>query len=222
MTNLRYAIMDMDGTLIDSTGMWEGVSAAVLARFGKTFPPEDAARTVTLTVEGTADFFVREYHLPATPAAVATLLRQAAGEGYAHQVVARPGVVAALDALAGAGVKLCVASGTEKPLIDAALTHLGLRDKFRFTICCQNPEGKAAPDVYFTAMAMLGAGAPGEVAVFEDSRRAIQTARAAGFYTVGVLDAYQKADWPTIRHTAHEICADWQSWAEAYRRTPAL
>lgn len=214
MTLPRFAILDMDGTLIDSTGMWEGVTARVLAKYGKTFPPEDRIRTVTLTIDGTAAFFVREYGLPATPQTVAGEIRAEASRGYAAEVVARPGVTEALDAMAARGMTLCVASGTEKPLVDAALRHLGLLDRFAFTLGCTNALGKEEPEVYLLAMKTFGAAAPRDVAVFEDAYPALRTAKAAGFYTVGVRDSYQSESWPAICAIADELCADWKTWAK--------
>ena len=213
MTLPRYAILDMDGTLIDSTGMWEGVSTRVLAKYGRTFPPEDRIRTVTLTIEGTAEFFVREYGLPTDAQILAAEIRAGAQKGYATEVTAKPGVAAALAAMKARGMTLCVASGTEKALVDAALNHLALRQYFDFTLGCENPRGKEEPDIYLLAQRTFGAAKPQEVAVFEDAYPALCTAKKAGFYTVGVKDVYQLARWPDICRIADERCDDWADFA---------
>ena len=51
------------------------------------------------------------------------------------------------------------------------------------------------------AAAILGTS-PAETVVYEDSLHAIQTAKAAGFKTVGIYDEFSKAHWDEIKGTA--------------------
>lgn len=209
---LPYAILDMDGTLLDTSGMWDLVSQQVLGQWGVRFTPQDRSDSLTMTIEGAAAYFVQRYRLPASPRQVAAQIRARAGAAYAG-ARPKPGVEQALDALAAHGVKLCVASGTEKALVDAALAAAGLSGRFAFTLDCQNPEGKASPEVYLRAMRGLGAAAPGQVMVFEDSLTALRTAKAAGFVAVGVYDEPSAALWPQIASVADALCPSWAQWA---------
>lgn len=213
MQLLPYAILDMDGTLLDSTGMWDVVADRVLARWGKTFPREDRRDNMTLTIEGSAEFYVNKYQLPITPEEAAKIIREEARRAYAEVAVLKPGALDALDLLGQRGVRMCVASGTEKALVDAALAHFGLLDRFAFTLSCATPRGKEEPEVYLRAAARLGAS-PEQIMVFEDSPTAVQTARRAGFYTVGVLDSYTRPQWPQVRAGANAVLEDWNTWAD--------
>ena len=96
---LPYAIFDMDGTLLDSTGMWDLVADRVLARWGMTFPRQDREDNLVLTIEGTAQYYVDHYHLPVTAAEVADCIRAEARRAYTSEAVLKPGVVPVLDAL---------------------------------------------------------------------------------------------------------------------------
>ena len=117
-----------------------------------------------------------------------------------------------VQALADAGVRLCVASGTDKPLVDAALAHLGLLDRFEFTLSCQTPGGKQSPEVYLRALDAFGSPDPGQVTVFEDSPTALATARRLGVRTVAVRDAFTADAWPGIGAFADELCESWPAW----------
>ena len=65
--------------------------------------------------------------------------------------------------------------------------------------------GKNRPDVYDTAAKRMGA-APEETAVYEDALLAVDTARAAGYYVVGVKDESGKDQWDAIvAHTQEQI-----------------
>lgn len=218
MQLLPYAILDMDGTLLDSTGMWDLVADRVLARWGMTFPREDRRDNMTLTIEGSAAFYVNRYHLPVTPQEAAKIIRQEARRAYAEDAILKPGAVEALDLMKGQGVKMCVASGTEKALVDAALSRFGILDRFAFTTDCTNPQGKAEPEVYLRAMEQLGAPGPAQVMVFEDSPTAVRTAKQAGFFTVAVRDTFTGEDWPATSAAADAAINAWPDWVAELSR----
>lgn len=209
---LPYAIFDMDGTLLDSTGMWDLVADRVLARWGMTFPRQDREDNLVLTIEGTAQYYVDHYHLPVTAAEVADCIRAEARRAYTSEAVLKPGVAPVLDALREKGVRLCVASGTDKPLVDAALEHLGILDRFEFTLSCRTPRGKESPEVYLRALEAFGNPDPARVMVFEDSPTALGTAKKLGLYTVAVWDTYTADDWPALQQTADSLCERWPDW----------
>ena len=48
--------------------------------------------------------------------------------------------------------------------------------------------------------------------VFEDSPVAVQTARAAGFYTIGVLDEHTRPHWQEVRSNADTTLENWTDW----------
>ncbi len=217
MQLLPYAILDMDGTLLDSTGMWDVVADRVLARWGKTFPREDRRDNMTLTIEGSAEFYVNKYQLPITPEEAAKIIREEARRAYAEVAVLKPGALDALDLLGQWGVRMCVASGTEKALVDAALTRFGILDRFAFTIACTNPQGKAEPEVYLRATELLGAPGPEQVMVFEDSPTAVHTAKKAGFFTIAVRDTFTEEDWPATRAVADAAVESWPQWVAEMR-----
>lgn len=215
----NYAIFDMDGTLVDSTGLWDAVGDTVLSHWGKHFPRSDRKDTLTMTIEGTAAYFVQHYALPVSAATVAQMIREEAARAYAAEGAVRPGVTRVLDYFKARGTKLCVASGTEKALVDAALGRLGLLPYFAFTMSCETPEGKESPEVYLRAMQALGAKAPDEVLVFEDSPTAVRTAARAGFYTAAVKDTYTVGDWESLKTVADIMVEDWNAFADTLGST---
>ncbi|MEE0800250.1 MAG: HAD family phosphatase [Gemmiger sp.] len=207
-----YAIFDLDGTLLDSNDMWESVTDRVLSRYGRTITPQQRMDNMTLTIDGAADYFVRELGVQDTPAACAELMRREAQRGYAERARVKPGVPEMLRAMQARAVRMCVASGTEKPLVDDALKAHGLLGFFEFTLSCDNPEGKRRPDVYRRARERFGVSDPGCVTVFEDSLTALRTAAGDGFHTVGIFDAPTAGCWPQIQATAEIACRTWDEW----------
>lgn len=211
MQLLPYAILDMDGTLLDSSGMWDDVARGLLAQWNAVYTQGQGDDTMTMTIDGAAAYFVEQCHLPVTPQELARQIRDRARQAYGTIAKLKPGVREAINLMKSRGMTLCVASGTEKPLVDAALEQFGILDRFAFTVSCRTPRGKAEPEVYLRAAQKLGA-TPEQIMVFEDSPVAVHTARQAGFYTIGVLDEHTRPHWEEVRRDADAVLTDWPAW----------
>lgn len=211
MQLLPYAILDMDGTLLDSSGMWDDVARGLLAQWDAVYTQGQGDDTMTMTIDGAAAYFAEQCHLPVTPQELARQIRDRARQAYGTIAKLKPGVREAINLMKSRGMTLCVASGTEKPLVDAALEQFGILDRFAFTVSCRTPRGKAEPEVYLRAAQKLGA-TPEQIMVFEDSPVAVHTARQAGFYTIGVLDEHTRPHWEEVRRDANAVLTDWPAW----------
>ena len=51
---------------------------------------------------------------------------------------------------------------------------------------------------------------PQEIAVYEDALYAIQTAKKAGYYVVGIYDDSAADSWQAIEEMADEIIINWE------------
>jgi beta-phosphoglucomutase-like phosphatase (HAD superfamily) len=63
--------------------------------------------------------------------------------------------------------------------------------------------------VYHASAKRLGA-TPQEIAVYEDALYAVQTAKEAGYYVVGVYDDSAAKNWLNIEKLADEIVLNWE------------
>ena len=69
--NKKFAIFDMDGTLVDSGTVWGQTSAGYFAGLGVTIPASLIEETAHLSMMETAARFVQGSGLPLTPEEVA-------------------------------------------------------------------------------------------------------------------------------------------------------
>ena len=92
---------------------------------------------------------------------------------------------------------MALASASSIRDVQAAMTRLGLWDKFRAVLTCDEYGSKQGPAIYRAAAEQLGA-ATARTAVFEDSLQALRTAHDAGFLTVMVDDEASREDWPRM------------------------
>ncbi len=212
----RFAIFDMDGTLVDSMGCWKQLGREYLREKGITGEIEHVLQqTKPMTMTESSALFIREFGLPGTPESVAAEINGVMEQHYRTDILLKPGVREYLDALHRRGVTMCVASATAEPLIRACLVRLGVAEDFSFLLSCESVgAGKNSPDVFLEAARRMGAS-PSETAVFEDALYAAQTARDAGFYTVGIYDANSEHHWKRLQNTAHETIFSWLDAAKA-------
>ena len=199
----KFAIFDMDGTLVDSMGFWNRLADEYLARFG--LPPLSPAlkeESIALTMVESGRLFIREFGLPRTPEQVAEDINALMERHYRADVPLKPGAAEFLARLKAAGVKMCIASSTHPALIDICLRRLGVRDYFEFLLSCEEVgEGKTRPTVYLEATRRLG-GTPENTVIFEDILVAAQTARQAGFSLGVIYDVNSDAEREQLKALA--------------------
>ena len=206
----RFAIFDMDGTLVDSMGYWQRLSGEYLASRGVTENLDTLRERIkAMTILESAALFVEVFGLPDRAEQVALEMNAMMADHYRRDIPLKRGVVDYLTRLRQAGVSMCVASATTAELMEACLSRLGAAEYFEFLLSCEEVgSGKSRPDVFLEAARRLGAQ-PGEIAVYEDALHAAQTARKAGFYTVAVYDDSGRSEWEKLRALTDEAIADW-------------
>ena len=105
---------------------------------------------------------------------------------------------------------MCVASVTAEHLMEACLKRLGVRNYFGFLLSCETVgAGKNSPLVYHESAKRLQAN-PDEIAVYEDALYAVQTAKNAGYYVIGVYDEAAAKNWEAVTKFADEVIKNWE------------
>ena len=211
----RFAIFDMDGTLVDSMIYWKYLATEFLESKGvRTISPDILERIKPMTMTESAALFIQEYGLSGTAESVAAEMNVMMDEHYRRDIPLKSGAAAYLEGLHRKGVAMCVASATAEELMDACLTRLGVAHYFSFLLSCETVgTGKSRPDVYWEAANRLGAR-PEEISVYEDALYAAKTAKQAGFYTIAVRDDSNQPHWETLTALADEVILDWQTAAQ--------
>ena len=191
---LTGAIFDMDGTLIDSLGLWDVLWKDFGERYcgGKTFVPDEVAdRYIRTVILPEAMRFIHEHcGIGESAEELFRVADDCFVAYYKTTVQLKPGVREFLDYCMAHGVKMCIASAGEPHLINTVLDACDLRKYFLGTVSCASVgKGKDAPDVFFAARDFLGTPME-ETWVFEDSVLSLDTAHKAGFHTVGIYDCH--------------------------------
>ena len=206
---IRGAIFDMDGVLLDSNGYWEKAAVEYLKSLGIPFQPGLAQAIFEMTLPEAADYLIREYGVKKTPEEISDGCNQVMLGFYQTEIQPREGIFQLLDALQMKGIPMIVATVTDRPLVEAALVRHGLLDFFEGIVtAAEAGEGKSSPRIFLEAARRIKRKAE-ESLVFEDALHALETARKAGFVTVGVYDAYSEEKQEALKAKAHVYLRDY-------------
>lgn len=187
---LKAAIFDFDGTLFDSNYVWETAGERFFQSIGVR-PKSNLQQEIrTMSLYQSACYIREEYSLSLSVEEIMEGINRTVENCYFHEVQPKTGVRSFLLQLQDAGVRMCIATATDRYQIEAALKRCDMVDCFDgiFT-CSEVGHGKDEPIIFRKAMESLGTDR-GNTVVFEDALHAVQTAKADGFLTVGVRDSY--------------------------------
>ncbi len=187
---MKYIIFDMDGTLLDSMYVWRQVDENFIRNHHIEASPQelhDIFKTMTLPLAGE---YLHQKYLPELSAQdICREIDEMGCHEYRYNVSLKDGVREALLQFWQAGIKMCVASASERVHVELALGRLGILDFFEFIrTCTEAGSGKETPAIFHQCASLLGAEDFHEVIVFDDASHALKTAKDAGFLTAAVYD----------------------------------
>lgn len=184
---IKSAIFDLDGTLLDSTEMWETLGERFLAELD--IVPKDGLRDEIwdLSLPESAAFFKREYAVSLDENEIIARLVSLSESVYTRDAPLKRGVKRLLGSLQMLSIGCAVATASDKSLALAALERNGISSYFLGVFSCSDFGAKTKPDIFLKTANFLGSK-PCEAVVFEDSLTAVRTAKNAGFITAAVFD----------------------------------
>lgn len=208
----KVILFDLDGTLIDSVGVWNEVDRIVIKTLGGVDLPEadiQKQRDAAMRRFSKADHPYLEYcrflkeicHADCTGEEVLKLRYDIADDYLANTIDYKDGADKVLHRLKEHGFTLAMATTTSKANVDIYLTtNKNIMGKARldelFPILYTREDAKEIkpnPEIHLRIMQELNA-TPAECLIFEDSLIGIEAARNAGIEVVAMYDKYSDAD----------------------------
>ena len=182
---IRAVVFDMDGLLIDSEEVWDGVRERLVRERGGGWHDRAQQDMMGMSSLEWSRYMHDELGLAETPEEINVEVVRRMEIAYGQRLPLVPGAAAAVQRLA-ARWPLGLASSSNRPLIDLVLGVAELDSLFSVTVSSEEVgRGKPAPDVYLEAARRLGVPA-GDAAAVEDSSNGILSARAAGMHVIAV------------------------------------
>ncbi len=190
--SIKSCIFDFDGTLFDTMSIWETAGADFLETIGIRAEDGLHNKLKTMSLAQSAEYLKDTYSLSMSVEEIMDGVNKTVEDFYFHRAMPKDNVVSVLTYLKAKGIKMCIATATDRYQIEAALGRCNMLHYFDaiFT-CTEVGYGKDEPYIFELAREYLGTD-KSETAVFEDAYHAAKTAKDAGFYVIGIYDRYEK------------------------------
>ena len=218
---IRGVIFDVDGVLLNSMPVWENLGELYLNRLGIEGEKGLGDTLFTMSLEEGAGYLISRYNLDKTPEEIVKGLNREVQEFYERRVPLKEGVRQFLQGFRERQIPMAIATSGDRKNAEAALKRLKVFSYFQgiFT-CSEIGSSKSQPDIYYAAALQLDTE-PSETWVFEDALHALQTAKKAGFKTVGVYDKASDRNLADIWNSADIYLPEFKDFNIFWKRASA-
>lgn len=190
---IKALIFDFDGLILDTETPWITAWKSLYTEYGFDYPMESWSQTVGGWGASTFDPGAALYNM--SPASIDLEELRARQLEHSNALIllepVLPGVEEYLHDAAELGLRLAIASSSEREWVETHLDRLGLLSCFEKIICGEDvPSGRTKPhaDLFVKALAELQLE-PSEAVALEDSPNGVKAARDAGILVVAVPNA---------------------------------
>lgn len=212
-------LFDMDGTLIDSNGVWKDVDKEFLARRGLEYT-RAYYEGVAHTIFPLAAKFTKEFcQLPESEEAIMAEWMELAKDAYTH-VTVKPGVRAFLKQCKSENRRMALVTSAVPEHCRTAMENLGLMKYFESVTFAQELGMEKKEKALWLEAARRNGANPETCTLFDDSLAACKGARSAKMRVVGVYDGYFAGDEREMRSFCDVYIKSFEEllWKPEYRK----
>lgn len=199
LKNIEGAVFDLDGTLLDSSWVWEKVDEKFLGDRGFQVPDDYVDEISPLGAERAAVYTIERFGLNEDKNDIVREWIEMAKKEYATEVVCKPYAKEFLEELHKLNIKMAVATSSDRELFMKTLEREGILKYFQKIVTVDEVErGKGYPDIYEEAARRIKVN-PHKCLVFEDILAGVTGASLGEFNVVAVFDEKSKHNWEKIK-----------------------
>lgn len=204
------AIFDIDGTILDTMGVWKEITLKFLKNKGIVPTDKEMDNYRDLSMEETMRYTKEQFNLSESVEELKAGFEKLSREKYINEVPAKPYVKEYMEKLKSEGVKIGVATSGYPELWQHALKRLGMLHLIDgFALTSETGVNKSHPDVYLLAAERIGVE-PSRCMVFEDILSGIIGAKKGGMMATAIYDDLNKAQTEEFKKLADRYIVSWK------------
>ena len=204
------AIFDIDGTILDTMGVWKEITLKFLKNKGIVPTDKEMVNYRDLSMEETMRYTKEQFNLSESVEELKAGFEKLSREKYINEVPAKPYVKEYMEKLKSEGVKIGVATSGYPELWQHALKRLGMLHLIDgFALTSETGVNKSHPDVYLLAAERIGVE-PSRCMVFEDILSGIIGAKKGGMMATAIYDDLNKAQTEEFKKLADRYIVSWK------------
>lgn len=183
-------VFDLDGTLLDSNGVWRWVDETFVGQFGLALTDEYNEYVSHAIFPDAARFTKAYYGLSVSEEVIMDAWYQLAYNAYARELELKPNALSYLKHCRAHGERMVLYTSSQPSLCKAALDHHQITQFFESLYFAQELSlEKKFPDSFSQLSHMLGETSQ-HCILLDDSPLACASAKAAGWQVIGVEDPF--------------------------------
>ncbi len=204
--NIKAAIFDMDGTMINNMEYHQKAWAEFLKRYGVSFTSEEFKEKISGKKNNHIFALVFGEELTAEKETEYTEEKEAIyRELYKEEIKEVPGLHQTIKELESRAIKLAIATTAPRKNRQFGLETLNLEKTFPIILGDEDVKnGKPNPEIYLETAKKLNVE-PNECIVFEDTPPGVDSGKNAGMTVVGILTTHTKEQLQNADYFLHDF-----------------
>lgn len=199
---MQGVIFDFDGTIADTSYIWEEVDRLFFLKRGMDIPSDYVEAISTLNFYDGAVYTKKKYNLPETVEDIMAEWNSSAQIEYRDNARLKPYVKEYMAQLNAEGVKIGLATASHPEYYLPVLRREGVLDYFdSFAHGQDKVANKDKPDIYLLCAKRMGIS-PEKCRVYEDVLKGVKSAKLAKMEVIAVYDNQSDEVWDSLKQEA--------------------
>ncbi|WP_138159498.1 HAD family hydrolase [Peptoniphilus catoniae] len=210
---MKGIIFDLDGTLIDSMGMYRNLSKNYLKNLGVDLTDDVAQKTTVMGLGKSVEFIVDYYKLDKEPEEIYQDYKNIVADFYENKALAKEKSIETLTKYYDLGYKLALGTATNMKFLNHVFKRFNIKDYFDVIQTVDDVGVKKSEKEFFEILAAKLGLDTEDVMLFDDAPYALKAAKKSGMVTIAVYDESAKDYWEASKAGNDYYIESFKDWA---------